>query len=113
LAVNASGAVNLKTTHGLPYCLPAFCRAWYAKRVASIVKTYTIVLEPDPDVGGFTVLVPALPGCVTEGATLEEALANARDAISLTLEDLIARGEPIPDDAPGVRVAQVSVSLAS
>jgi predicted RNase H-like HicB family nuclease len=82
-------------------------------RVASVVKTYTIVLEPDPEAGGFTVLVPALPGCVTEGATVEEALANAREAISLTLEDRMARGEPVPDDAPGVRVERVSVSLAS
>ncbi len=81
--------------------------------VDSVVKTYTIVLEPDPDAGGFTVVVPALPGCITEGATIEEALANAREAIGLTLEDLAARGEPLPDDSPGVRVERVSVSLAS
>jgi len=77
------------------------------------VKTYTIVLEPDPVAGGYTVIVPALPGCVTEGTTVEEALANAREAIALTLEEIAARGEPLPDDPPGVRVERVSVSLAS
>lgn len=77
------------------------------------MKTYTIVLEPDPNDGGYTVTVPALPGVVTEGATVDEAIANAREAIALTLEDLAARGEPLPADSPGVRVEHVSVSLAS
>ncbi len=82
-------------------------------RVDAGTKTYTVILEPDPERGGYTVLVPALPGCVTEGSTLEEALAHAWEAISLTLEDLTARGEPIPDDRTDVRVERVSVSLAS
>jgi len=82
-------------------------------RVSTTTRTYTVILEPDPEVGGYTVLVPALPGCVTEGSTAEEALANVREAIALTLEDLGARGEPIPDDRADVRVERVSVSLAS
>ncbi len=81
--------------------------------VSTTTRTYTVILEPDPEAGGYTVLVPALPGCVTEGATVEEALANAREAISLTLEDLAARGEPIPEDRADVRLERVSVSLAS
>ena len=44
------------------------------------------VLEPS-DEGGFTVYVPALPGCISEGDTEEEALANIREAIELYLED--------------------------
>ena len=43
---------------------------------------YTVVLEPDEEGQGYTVRVPALPGCVTEGRTREEALANAREAIT-------------------------------
>jgi antitoxin HicB len=81
--------------------------------VSTITRTYTVILEPDPEAGGYTVLVPALPGCVTEGTTPEEALANAREAISLTLEDLAAHGEPIPLDRADVRLERVSVSLAS
>ncbi len=45
-----------------------------------------IVFEPSEE-GGFTVHVPALPGCISEGDTLEEARVNIREAISLWLED--------------------------
>lgn len=50
----------------------------------------TIILEPS-DEGGFTALVPALPGCISEGNTKEEALHNIREAIELYLE-------PVEDD---------------
>ena len=59
---------------------------------------YTVVLKPEPEAGGYSVSVPALPGCVTEGDTMEEALENARDAIRLYLADLTASGEPIPEE---------------
>jgi len=59
---------------------------------------YTIILHPDPDEGGYTVTVPALPGCVTQGETLEEAIAMAKDAIRLYVESLRADGEPIPEE---------------
>ena len=57
---------------------------------------YTIFLEPDPDEGGYTVTVPALPGCVTQGETIEEAIAMAIDAIRLYIEMLIADSKPVP-----------------
>ena len=46
---------------------------------------YTVLLEPEED-GGFVVSVPALPGCISQGDTREEALANIREAIQLWLE---------------------------
>lgn len=49
-----------------------------------------IILEPSED-GGYTVYVPSLPGCISEGETKEEALKNIREAIELYLE-------PVPDD---------------
>ncbi len=55
-----------------------------------------VVLIPDSQDGGYTVKVPALPGCITEGDTLDEALANARDAIRLYLDDVRASGEAVP-----------------
>ncbi|MFM9957012.1 MAG: type II toxin-antitoxin system HicB family antitoxin [Phycisphaerales bacterium] len=58
---------------------------------------YTVVLTPDVD-GGFVVTVPALPGCVTQGDTREEALANAREAITLYIEDCVASGDPVPSE---------------
>ncbi len=56
----------------------------------------TILLTQDPEDGGYTVRVPALPGCNTQGDTIEEAIGNAREAISVYLADLEASGEPIP-----------------
>jgi predicted RNase H-like HicB family nuclease len=52
--------------------------------------TLRIVLEPS-DEGGYTVLVPALPGCISEGNTRQEALDNIQEAIALYLE-------PVEDD---------------
>jgi len=51
---------------------------------------FQIVLEPS-DEGGYTALVPSLPGCISEGDTKEEATKNVREAIELYLE-------PIEDD---------------
>jgi predicted RNase H-like HicB family nuclease len=48
---------------------------------------FRIVLEPS-DEGGFTVFAPALPGCVSEGETRDEALQNIREAIELYLESV-------------------------
>lgn len=46
-----------------------------------------VVLQPS-DEGGFTVYVPSLPGCISEGDSREEALANIREAIELYLESI-------------------------
>jgi len=52
----------------------------------------TVILEPDPEGRGHTVRVPVLPGCVTEGETRDEALANAREAIEGFIEGLNKAG---------------------
>ncbi|HWR68614.1 MAG TPA: type II toxin-antitoxin system HicB family antitoxin [Desulfomonilia bacterium] len=46
-----------------------------------------VILEPS-DEGGYTASVPSLPGCISEGNTKEEALANIREAIELYLEEV-------------------------
>lgn len=56
---------------------------------------YRVVLEQDED-GMFVAEVPSLPGCVSQGRTRDEALANVKDAIAGYIESLRARGEPIP-----------------
>ena len=58
---------------------------------------FNIVLRPEPE-GGFTAVVPALPGCVTYGRTLTEAKKMARDAITGYIESLKKHKEPIPTD---------------
>lgn len=62
---------------------------------------FTVILLPerDPDFSGYyNAQVPALPGCVSYGASKEEALRNIREAIEAYLDDLIAEGEEIPRD---------------
>lgn len=59
--------------------------------------TYRVLLSKEPE-GGYTVTVPVLPGCLTYGETLEEALDMAKDAIGLYLESLSAHNDPIPTE---------------
>jgi len=56
---------------------------------------YTVILEQEPD-GGYVVHAPALPGCVSQGDTREEALGNIREAMELYIEDCIEAGDPVP-----------------
>jgi antitoxin HicB len=67
-----------------------------------------VIFIPDVDSGGFTAIVPSLPGCVSEGDTFEEAVANIKEAIELYIEDMIEDGEKVPGDvgAP-IRVVPV------
>lgn len=59
---------------------------------------YTVVLTPEVEDGGYSVLVPALPGCVSEGETIKEALDHIREAIGLHLWSLQQDGEQLPAD---------------
>ncbi len=61
------------------------------------IREFTVNLHPQPE-GGYTVLVPALPEVVTEGDTIDEALANAREAIEAVLEMYREEGWEIPED---------------
>lgn len=73
-------------------------------------REYTIILQPDLDEGGYTVTVPALPGVVTEGDTVEEAIEMAKDAISCHLEALRATGRPIPEEREHPRALIIRVA---
>ena len=70
---------------------------------------YTIVLDPAEDGEGYTVLVPALPGCITQGRTREEAIERAKEAIAAYIESLRADGEPVPQETLPVEVFKVAV----
>lgn len=67
---------------------------------------YRIVLEQDED-GVFVAEAPALPGCITQGDTREQALANAKEAVELYLESLRENGEPVP---PPMEEATIEVT---
>ena len=60
---------------------------------------YTAIFEPDMEAGGFTVTIPALPGCISEGDTFEEAMKNIQEAASLYLETMdISEDVPVQDN---------------
>ncbi len=61
------------------------------------VRSYRILLREEPE-GGYTVFVPALPGCITYGENILEAMGMAREAVDLYLESLLAHGEEIPSE---------------
>ena len=59
---------------------------------------YPVLIEPLPaeDGGGFVATVPDLPGCMSDGETPEEALANVRDAVAAWIEEARAQGRAVP-----------------
>jgi predicted RNase H-like HicB family nuclease len=69
---------------------------------------YSVVLLPEED-GRYTVTVPVLPGCVTYGSTVAQALERARDAIQQYVASLEAHGEPVPVEPAPAQLALVDV----
>ena len=69
---------------------------------------YTVILDREPD-GGFHASCPALPGCHSQGDTLDEVMGNIREAIEVYLESLTAHGEPLPRE--DLLIAPVEVSI--
>ncbi|MBI3950912.1 MAG: type II toxin-antitoxin system HicB family antitoxin [Acidobacteria bacterium] len=65
--------------------------------------TYTVVLERNEE-GGYTVTVPALKGCVTQGKTLADALSRVKEAIECHVEALAILGKRVPPDCKLVRL---------
>ena len=72
-------------------------------------RTYRIILRKEEE-GGYTVFVPSLPGCITYGESVDEAISMAKEAIELYLEELEDRGEYVPDDS---NVLEYSLNLAA
>jgi predicted RNase H-like HicB family nuclease len=72
------------------------------------VYDFKVILEPD-ETGGYVVTCHSLAGCYSQGDTVEEALANIREAIELCLEDMREQGEQIPDPS-GVLLGSVVVT---
>lgn len=70
---------------------------------------HTVILDPDEDGRGYTVLVPTLPGCVTQGSTREEAIERAKEAIAASIESLEADGEPVPKETQPIEILRVAV----
>lgn len=71
------------------------------KRFHKVYK-YIAVFEPDSEAGGYTVTIPALPGCISEGDTFEQAQKNIQEAAELYLEVMTDKDEEIPSEEEAI-----------
>ena len=78
------------------------------KSLSKKILKYTVIFEPVEE-GGFVVSVPALPGCVSQGDTFEEATAMIKDAMDGYLAVLKAEKQEIPQEQSDVVVTQIIV----
>lgn len=69
---------------------------------------YTVILEPQPE-GGFHASCPALKGCHSEGDSLDETIANMREAMSAFIESIEAHGEAIPREDLLIQPLEIAV----
>jgi len=74
-----------------------------------MTRTYTVLFEREDD-GGFSVWTPDLPGCASQGETLEEARANIREAVTLYVDTLRAKGLPVPEPHTQVEPLQIDAA---
>ena len=74
------------------------------------VYDFKIMLEPDEESGGYVVTCPSIPGCYSQGDTIDEAIANIKEAILLCLEDMESQHLEIHDSSKTL-VADVVVTL--
>jgi predicted RNase H-like HicB family nuclease len=70
----------------------------------------TVLLTPDVEDGGYSAECPAIPGCFSEGDTVEDVLANIKEAIEVCLESMAAHQEALPEEQP-VMVTTVEVEV--
>ena len=76
------------------------------------MRRYTVILDYQ-DGEGYAVSVPTLPGCVTQGATVEQALGRAREAIAGHIAALVDTGQPVPVETTPPSSAAVDVNSVS
>jgi len=74
-----------------------------------MTRSYKVIFEPEKD-GGFSVYVPDLPGCASQGETEEEALANIREAIEGYIEGLKADGLPVPEPQTMIKTVEIQAA---
>jgi predicted RNase H-like HicB family nuclease len=69
---------------------------------------YTVLIEPEEE-GGYHAFCPALPGCHTQGETIEETLENIKEAVELYIESLKEHGEELPEENYLIKPVQIAV----
>ena len=75
-----------------------------------MLRRFKVIIEPETE-SGYSVHVPALPGCASQGESIEEALANIKEAIELYLWSLKDDALPIPKSDVEIELREVEVSV--
>lgn len=73
--------------------------------------SFQIVIEKEPDDPGYFAYSPTVPGCFSNGATIEEAKKNIREAIQQHLEAILAHDQVVPQYSRLVHVEELSVGV--
>ncbi|MGO8702787.1 MAG: type II toxin-antitoxin system HicB family antitoxin [Candidatus Brocadiia bacterium] len=73
--------------------------------------SFQIVIEKEPEDEGYYAYSPTLPGCFSNGKTIEEARRNIREAVEQHVESLVRRAQKIPQDDNLVHVEELTVGL--
>ena len=83
------------------------------QRKENQVKFYAfqIVIEKEPEDEGYSAYSPTLPGCFSNGRTIEEARRNMREAVQQHVESLVARAAEIPQGESVVHVEELTVGV--
>ena len=81
------------------------------KQITHKIYQYTAIFEPDEKSSGFTVTIPSLPGCISEGDSFEEALQNIQEAASLYVEVMKAQKVEISKGEKGIVIAPVKIKV--
>jgi len=73
--------------------------------------TFEIVVEKEPEDEGYSAYSPTMPGCFSNGKTIEEARRNIREAVQQHIESLLAHAQPIPQHENLVHVEELTVGV--
>jgi antitoxin HicB len=74
------------------------------------MRKYTVILNPDIEDGGYTVTVPALPGCITQGETVSQCIERAQEATAGYIKSLELAGEPVPPETERSQAVTIDVA---
>ena len=69
------------------------------------------MIEKEPEDGGYLAFSPTLPGCFSNGLTIEQAKRNMRETVQLHLESLLEHGDPVPHNEQLVHVEELTVAV--
>jgi antitoxin HicB len=80
-----------------------------ARQEEGVMKRLVVVINSDPEDGGYVATVPSLPGVVGQGETEEEAFEDVKAALEFTLESMIERGEELPSGEEVAREVELAI----